>query len=185
MSNQVVNWIFTGLWGVTCLDDLVTACRPGRGERGDPLDGLGSRAEYPFLSLLSDSAGLVDSIGVSTPFFSGLRHATASILYVAGLVGYVEKISLLREGALLEEQLGLDGSSRARGRMLAPYMGLLFSISMLVFSILGIATLVGAGVSSSLTFGVGVFAAITYGVEYALKKAPLSRESYGTALVLT
>lgn len=165
------------------MGDLYTSCGTLK-EPQDVLDIPGPRVQHPRLSFLSNSAGLIDSIGVQTLFFSGFRHAATSLLSVMGLVTSLEKIRLLEKGALLEENLTFDGRAPARGRMVAPYIGLILAISTLVFSILGIAIALGFSVSGATMLGVGVVSTVSCAVEYSLKKLPLSKESFGSQLLL-
>ena len=101
-----------------------------------------------------------------------------------GLVVNIEKIDFLEKAALAEESLSLNGESLARRQMVVPYLGAIFSISMIVFSILGIAAAFAFPVSKALIVGVGVVAAVSFGLEFSLKKTLLAKENFGSQLLL-
>ncbi|MBP9841641.1 MAG: hypothetical protein KBC64_04370 [Simkaniaceae bacterium] len=184
MANTLIDHLATGVWSIACIGDVSVSCR-SRKEPQDIFNLPSARIQYPLLSLLSNSAGLIDSLGIKTLFFSGLRHFTGSILYIISLVTNIKKIEYLQKGVKLEARLCLNGESPAKDRMIVPYMGILFSISMIAFSILGLTAAFGFAVSGSLMTGMGIIAAITYGAEIGLKKLFSTQDSFGSQLLLS
>ncbi len=183
MSSEAASPLMSAFWGVSCMLDLYAFCGSPE-EPQDPLNIPNVRAQYPALSLLSNSAGLIDSLGVGTLLFSGIRHVATTALSVMGIANNIEKITLLEKSASLEKNLTLDGRTPSSRRMLSPYMGVIFCISMLAFSILGICGVVGFSLAGTMMMGFGVVAAIVFGAEIALKKLPLSKPAFGSHLLL-
>jgi hypothetical protein len=181
--NEAASPLMSAFWGVSCMLDLYAFCGSSE-EPQDPLNIPNVRAQYPAFSLLSNSAGLIDSLQVGTLFFSGIRHVATTVLSVMGISNNIEKITLLEKRASLEKNLTLDGRSPSSRRMFSPYMGIIFSISMLAFSILGICGVLGYALAGTMMMGFGLVAAIAFGGEIALKKLPLSRPAFGSHLLL-